>query len=56
VKIKADATVSSFPDFIKMEIEQCGDLNIEYDTTQPSIIPIRLIDLNKEEPQLGFRA
>ncbi len=39
-----------------MEIEGCGDLKIEYDTTRPSMIPIRLIDISKAEQQLGFRA
>jgi GDP-L-fucose synthase len=39
-----------------MEIEGCMDLSIEYDTTKPSMIPIRLIDISKAEQQLGFRA
>ena len=39
-----------------MEIEGCHDLKIEYDTTRPSMIPIRLIDVSKAERQLGFRA
>ena len=39
-----------------MEIEGCHDLQIEYDSTKPSMIPIRLIDVSKAERQLGFRA
>lgn len=39
-----------------MEIEGCHDLKIEYDTSKPSMIPIRLIDISKAERQLGFRA
>ena len=39
-----------------MEIEGCLDLKIEYDTTKPSMIPIRLIDVNKAEKRIGFRA
>ena len=41
---------------ILMEIEGCLDLKIEYDTTKPSMIPIRLIDVNKAEKRIGFRA
>jgi GDP-L-fucose synthase len=39
-----------------LEIEGCHDLKIEYDTSKPSMIPIRLIDVSKAERQLGFRA
>jgi GDP-L-fucose synthase len=39
-----------------MEIEGCGHLKIEYDSSKPSMIPIRLIDVSKAERQLGFRA
>jgi GDP-L-fucose synthase len=38
-----------------VEIEGCHDLKIEYDTTKPSMIPIRLIDVSKAEKQLDFR-
>jgi GDP-L-fucose synthase len=41
---------------ILMEIEQCNDLAIEYDTAKPSMIPIRLIDVSKAEKRLGFKA
>lgn len=39
-----------------MEIEGCQELKIEYDSSKPSMIPIRLINVNKAEQQLGFRA
>ena len=39
-----------------MEIEECHDLRIEYDSSKPSTISIRLIDVSKAERQLGFRA
>ena len=39
-----------------MEIEGCGDLKIEYDSSKPSMIPIRLIDVSKAQRQLGFQA
>jgi GDP-L-fucose synthase len=39
-----------------MEMEGCTDLLVEYDTTKPSMIPIRLIDVSKAEKLLGFRA
>ena len=41
---------------VLMEIEECMNLKIEYDTTKPSMIPIRLIDVSKAERLLGFRA
>lgn len=41
---------------ILMELEGCQDLKIEYDSSKPSMIPIRLIDVSKAERQLGFRA
>jgi GDP-L-fucose synthase len=41
---------------ILIEIEGCRHLTIEYDITKPSMIPIRLIDVNKAERLLGFRA
>jgi GDP-L-fucose synthase len=39
-----------------MEIEGCGDLKIEYDSSKPSMIALRRIDVSKAERQLGFRA
>lgn len=39
-----------------LEIEGCGDVDVEYDTAKPSMIPIRLIDVSKAERLLGFRA
>lgn len=39
-----------------MDIEGCCDLKVEYDSSKPSMIPIRLIDVSKAEQQLGFRA
>lgn len=39
-----------------MEIEGCQDLNIEYDPSKPSMIPIRLIDVGKAARELGFSA
>jgi GDP-L-fucose synthase len=39
-----------------LEFEGCHDLKIEYDTSKPSMIPIRLIDVRKAERLLGFRA
>jgi len=39
-----------------MEIEECSGLKIEYDSSKPSMIPIRLIDVSKAERQLGFKA
>ncbi len=41
---------------ILLEIEKCRDLPIEYDSSKPSMIPIRLIDVGKAEKLLGFRA
>ena len=39
-----------------MEIEGCHDLKIEYDSSKPSMIPIRLIDVGKAKRELGFKA
>jgi GDP-L-fucose synthase len=39
-----------------IELEGCHDLQVEYDTSKPSMIPIRLIDISKAERLLGFRA
>ncbi|MDD2850950.1 MAG: NAD-dependent epimerase/dehydratase family protein [Desulfuromonadaceae bacterium] len=39
-----------------LEMEECTDLKVEYDTGKPSMIPIRLIDVSKAERQLGFKA
>jgi GDP-L-fucose synthase len=41
---------------ILLEIEGCQDLKIEFDSSKPSMIPIRLIDVGKAEEQLGFKA
>lgn len=41
---------------ILMELEECGDLQVEFDATKPSMCPIRLVDVTKAEKQLGFRA
>lgn len=41
---------------ILIEIEGCRELKIEFDTTKPSMIPIRLIDVSKAENLLGFKA
>jgi GDP-L-fucose synthase len=41
---------------IIMEIEGCKDLRVEYDSSKPSMIPMRLIDVSKAEKQLNFRA
>jgi GDP-L-fucose synthase len=41
---------------ILMDMEGCRELRIIYDTTKPSMIPIRLLDVSKVERLLGFRA
>jgi GDP-L-fucose synthase len=41
---------------ILMEIEGLTDLNITYDASKPSMIPIRLLDVSKAERLLGFSA
>jgi len=41
---------------ILMEIEGLRDLNIVYDVSKPSMIPIRLLDVSKAERLLGFKA
>jgi GDP-L-fucose synthase len=41
---------------IMIEIEECQDIKIEYDSSKPSMIPIRLIDVSKAEKKLNFRA
>jgi len=39
-----------------MEMEGCPELQVTYDSSKPSMIPIRLIDVSKAERLLGFRA
>jgi GDP-L-fucose synthase len=39
-----------------LEMEGCTELAVEYDTSKPSMIPIRLLDVSKAEKLLGFRA
>ncbi len=39
-----------------MEIEGCNDLKIEYDSSKPSMIALRRIDVSKAQRQLGFQA
>ena len=39
-----------------MEMEGCTGLQVTYDTSKPSMIPIRLIDVSKAERLLGFTA
>ena len=46
----------SLKEILKMalEIEGYKDAKIEYDTTKPSMIPVRLIDIKKAQTLLGF--
>ncbi|MHC1729366.1 MAG: NAD-dependent epimerase/dehydratase family protein [Syntrophobacteraceae bacterium] len=37
------------------EMEGCRELPVEYDSSKPSMIPIRLLDIGKAERVLGFR-
>jgi GDP-L-fucose synthase len=39
-----------------MEIENCQDLKIEYEPDKPSMIPVRLMHVEKADKLLGFRA
>jgi GDP-L-fucose synthase len=38
-----------------LEIDGFTDANVVYDSTKPSMIPIRLIDISKAEATLGFK-
>jgi GDP-L-fucose synthase len=48
----------SIKDILEIALEADGfkDVNIIYDTSKPSMIPVRLIDIKKAEEVLGFRA
>lgn len=54
----AQGKAYSLKEILKMclEIEGYGDAEIVYDSTKPSMIPIRLIDTSKAEKMLGFKA
>ena len=39
-----------------LEVDGYTDAKIEYDSSKPSMIPIRLIDIDKAEKVLGFKA
>ncbi len=41
---------------ICLEEDKYTDAVVEYDSTKPSMIPVRLIDTGKAEKELGFRA
>lgn len=41
---------------IALEVEGCSAAKLEFDTTKPSMIPVRLIDTTKARNLLGFKA